>query len=110
MCVCMGCLYHYIVACAHLENGTGRRTPTMAAPLLLTRGLVRYEAVVHSCGTNSVCVCVWRRGGYRLGVPTAGTMTCYPTQSHYLDTEPTSPCPTIIMPSAGLVSILKSFV
>ena len=34
----------------------------------------------------------------------AGTMTCYPTQAHYPDTEPTSPCPIIIMPSARLGS------
>ena len=27
-------------------------------------------------------------------------MTCYPTQSHYPDAEPTSPCPILIMPRA----------
>ena len=32
------------------------------------------------------------------------TMICYPTQSHYSDTEPTSPCPIIIMPSTWLGS------
>ena len=31
-----------------------------------------------------------------------GTMTCYPTQSHYPDTELTSPCPILIMPRARL--------
>ena len=50
----MGGLYRYIVACAHLGNGTGRRTVTMAAPLLVTSELVRYEAVLHSCGTSPV--------------------------------------------------------
>ena len=53
-CVCMGSLYCCIVACAHLGNGTGRRTATLVTPLLLTSGPVRYEAVRHSCGTNPV--------------------------------------------------------
>ena len=38
----------------HLGNDTGRRTVTVAAPLLLTSGLVRYEAMLHTCGTNLV--------------------------------------------------------
>ena len=48
------CLSSYccIVGDAHLGNGTGRRTPTLAAPLLLTSGSVRYEAVLHSYGTS----------------------------------------------------------
>ena len=49
----MGSLYHCIVACAHLGNGTGHRTATLAAVLLLTSGPVRYEAVLHSSGTNN---------------------------------------------------------
>ena len=39
---------------AHLGNGTGHRTATMAAPLALTNGPVSYEAVLHSCGTIPV--------------------------------------------------------
>ena len=39
---------------AHLRNGTGRRTVTLMAPLLLTSGLARYEAALHSCGTSPV--------------------------------------------------------
>ena len=50
----MESLYNSIVACAHLENGTGCRTVTMAAPLLLTSGPVSYEAMLRSCGTSSV--------------------------------------------------------
>ena len=34
----------------------------------------------------------------------ADIMICYPTQSHYTDTEPTSPSPILIMPSARLGS------
>ena len=45
---CMGGLYHYIVACTYLGNGTGHRTVTMAAPLLVTSSSVRYEAVLHN--------------------------------------------------------------
>ena len=44
----MECLNRYIVACAHLGNGTGRSMATLAAPLLLvllTSGPVRYEAI-----------------------------------------------------------------
>ena len=42
----------------------------------------------------------------------AGTMTCYPTQSHYPDAERTGPCHIVIMSSARLgrekqVSILS---
>ena len=37
-----------------------------------------------------------------LGHQTASTMTCYLTQSHYSDTEPTSRCPILIMPSIRL--------
>ena len=51
-CVCMGSLYHCIIACGHLGNGTGHRTVTMAASLLLTNGPARYEAVFHGCGTS----------------------------------------------------------
>ena len=38
------------------------------------------------------------------------TSTCYPTQSHFPDTEPTSPCPTLIMPTARLGSDTYKFV
>ena len=48
-CVCMGCSNRCIVACAHLGNGTSRRTVTLEAPLLRTNDPVRYEAVLHSC-------------------------------------------------------------
>ena len=50
----MGGSYHYIVACGQLGNGTGRRTATLMALLLLTSGPVRYEAELHSCGTSPV--------------------------------------------------------
>ena len=43
-----------IIACAHLENGTGHRTVAFAALLLLTSDLARYEAVLHTCGTSLV--------------------------------------------------------
>ena len=39
----------------------------------------------------------------------ASTMTRYPTQSHYLETEQTSPCPVLIMPSARLGSNKYNF-
>ena len=35
---------------AHLGNGTCRRTVTMTAPLILSSGLLRYEAVLHIVG------------------------------------------------------------
>ena len=37
-----------------------------------------------------------------LGHQATGTISCYPTRSHYPDTVPTSPCPTLIMPSVKL--------
>ena len=39
---------------AHLGNGAGHITATLKAPLLLTIRLVRYEAVLRSCGTSPV--------------------------------------------------------
>ena len=46
----MASSYHCIVACTHLGNGTDRRTVTMVAPLLLTSGPMRYEAVTSPVG------------------------------------------------------------
>ena len=48
---CVDSLWHCIVALCTLREC---RTATMTAPLLLTHGPVRYEAVLHSCGTNPV--------------------------------------------------------
>ena len=57
--MCMGSLNHCIVACAHLGNGAGRRTVTMAATLpLLTSGPVKYEVGLHRNVRNFMCVCV----------------------------------------------------
>ena len=39
---------------AYLGNGTSHRTATMTAPLLLTSGPERYEAVLHSCWASPV--------------------------------------------------------
>ena len=60
MSVCMGSLYRCIVAFTHLGNSTGRTTATMTAPLLLTSGPVRYEAL---CFTV-VGQAQWQRGWY----------------------------------------------
>ena len=40
---------------AYLRNGTGCRTATITAPLLLTSGSVRYEAVGGGYWVQSVC-------------------------------------------------------
>ena len=81
------------------------------APLLLTSGLVRHEAVLHSCGTGPVgdeyrLVTVHTHGDFIVLPQVVGTMTCYPTQSHYPDTEPTCafPIPILIMLSTWLGS------
>ena len=91
----------------HLGNGTGHRTVTMVAPLLLTSGPVRYEAglpvgvevfvVVYVLATPKVTPDLWQcilddnfivlpHWDTRPLVP----MTCYPTRSQYPDTGPTS--------------------
>ena len=60
MYVCMDSLCRCIVAWGTLrELSTGRRTVTMAAPLLLTSGPVRYEIVLHGCGTSPMGVVVY---------------------------------------------------
>ena len=109
--VCMENLYCCIVACTYLGSGSGHRTATMAAHLLLTSGPVRCEAVLHSCGASPVggrvatCDSVhswWFNSVTSLGYQATGSMTCYHIQSHYSVTEPTSPCPILIMTNAGL--------
>ena len=45
-----------------------------------------------------------------LGSHAVSTMTWYPTQSHYPDTEQISPCPILIMPSTWLGSDMYQFV
>ena len=89
----------------------------MAAPLLLYSLVVRWGmkqsfTVVEQAwwevgGWGRVPTCdsahsLWLYSTASLGHK--ATMTCYPTQSHYPDTEPTSPCPILIMPSAWLGS------
>ena len=104
-----------IVACAHLGNGTDRRTATMAAQLLLSSGPARYEAVLHGSMTSPwgerrgvdtnlwQCALMWLYSAASLGHQAASTMTCYPTHSYYHDIEPpTSHCPIPIMLSARL--------
>ena len=56
-------------------------------------------------GRVPTCNCAhsWRLySAVSLGHQTAGTMACYPIQSHYPDTDPTSPCPILIISSAWL--------
>ena len=57
---------------------------------------------------------LWLYSAASLEHQVTSTMTCYPTQPHYPDTEPTSPCPILIMlnarPRKWQVSILKSFI
>ena len=53
----MSGLYHCTVAYAHLGNGIGRKTLTMAALLPLTGSPVRYEAVLHNNLLVFVSVC-----------------------------------------------------
>ena len=112
----MGVSHHCIVACAHLLKSTDRSTATKAAPLLLTNGPVRYEAVLNSSGTSRwgevmVPTCnsmhswlLYTYSAASLGYQAASTMTCYPTQSHYPDIERTSHFPILIMLSAKLGS------
>ena len=46
----------------------------------------------------------WLCSAISLGNQTINTMTWYPTQSQYPDTDPTSSCPILIMPSSWLGS------
>ena len=96
---------------AHLGNGTGCKPVTIMEPLLLPCGSVKNEAVFHSFETSQVggLVLICDSGhswllysATSLEHQASGTMTCYPTQSHYPDTEITSPCPILVMLSARL--------
>ena len=52
VCMYMGGSFHCIVACAHLGNGTGRRTATLTTPPPLTSGPMKYEVVLHNHETS----------------------------------------------------------
>ena len=54
--MCIVSSHHCIVACAQLGNGSGRKTATLVAPLLLTSGSVRYETASQLWDKPSVCV------------------------------------------------------
>ena len=51
----------------------------------------------------------WLYGAAPLEDHSASIMTWYPTQSHYPDTEPTSPCPILIIPSTRRGSNMYTF-
>ena len=69
--------------------------------------LVRYEAVFQVVGQSQwqwglvpTCHSVhswWLYSAASLGHQVAGSVTCYPTQFHYPDTDLTSPYPILIM-------------
>ena len=53
---------------------------------------------------------LWRLyGTASLGHQAASTVTLYPTRLHYPHTEPTSPCPSLIMASARLGTDMYQF-
>ena len=85
------CVYR---KCVQLGNGTGHITVTMVAPLLLFNGQVRYNAVLHSCGTSPVAagVAVHPHGDLIMlphwNTRPLATMT---TEPPYPDTDPASP-------------------
>ena len=69
--------------------------------------------LLYSCGTSPVGEWVltcdsahswWLYSSASLEHQATSTMTCYPTELHYPDTELTSPFPILIMPSARLGS------
>ena len=53
---------------------------------------------------------LWLYSAASLGDQGASIMTYYVTQSHFPGTEPTSPCPILIMPSAWLGSDKHTFI
>ena len=74
----------------HADNWTGFFFKLRAAAML-----------VQTCDSGHA----WRlHSAASLRHQAIGTMTCYHTQSHYPDTEPTSPYHILIMPRAGLES------
>ena len=97
-------------------HGTGYRTAAMATPLP-NSSLTRCEVVLHGYGGGEgrvVLTCDTDSGhSWRLhrvaswGHQTAGTMTCCPTQSYYPDTEPTSHCPILVMPTPPRVVFMN---
>ena len=59
-----------------------------------------------------ICECMhswWLYSAAPLGDEIASTMIWYPTQSHYPDTERSSTCPTLLMPSTRLGSSKYQF-
>ena len=90
-------------------RGTGCRSAAMVASLA-SSGPVRCKVVRHSYGTSLLeglgevgptydSAHSWRLySAASVEHQTTGSMTCYPTQSHYPDTKTPSPCPILIMP------------
>ena len=109
-CVCMGGggFCHFIIAWWTLRDWHRSENCENDGTILSTSGPVRYEAVLHSCGTSPVgdiptCDSAHSWQLYStasLDHQAAATMACYPTQSHY----PDSPCPILIMLSARRVT------
>ena len=90
--VCMGGGGHFIVV--QLGNGTVRRTVTMTGPLLFSSGLVRFEAVLHSCLTSPE--------EDRYPLMTLNTHGDFIVLPHW-NTWPLAPCPAIPLTHINLI-------
>ena len=66
--------------------------------------LLFYVLATSKIISGCVPICNSVHGDFILLPQATGTVNCYLTQLHYPDTEPTSPCPILIMPSARLGS------
>ena len=64
--VYIGGIDHCILTCTCLGTGTGHRTATMAASLLLTSGLARYEVGLLSNPFSILYLCEGMHPGYGL--------------------------------------------
>ena len=100
----MGGSYRCIVACAHWHWLWHWRHHYYS--LVVWWGMKLCFTVVGQAspvGDGYQLVTVHTHGNF-IELPHWNTMTCYPTPSHYPDTEPPSPCPILILLSARLWS------
>ena len=88
----------FVLFDAHIGSSIGHRTVMVVA-----------QWYIEVWSTASQLSCWQLYSAALLGHQATSTMTCYPTQLHYPDTEPTSPCHILTMPSSRLGSSKYQF-
>ena len=79
-------------------------TPGFQSAELRFRSLLTSKVILGRLPTCDSIHSLWLYSAASMGIQVASTMIRKPTQSHCPDTEPTNPCPILLMPSTRLGS------